>query len=172
MVMKFADIPATDERLSRSRTKPPAASRRMVLRTGFTVATAAALGALETVNSAVARAAYFQDYTNTGAGPCHPTTGYARHHTENGLKCGPSLMCTACCWTGGDTAANRKGWHRVGDVSPVEYYQRPDQCFSGTYDSWRWKFTGNRTWRCSDGYRYTNSAGTVKTICPWDVTPA
>jgi hypothetical protein len=169
VAMKFADIPIADARISRSRTRPPAGSRRMVLRTGFTVATAAALGVLDAVNSAVARAAYFQDFTSTSTGPCHPTTGYARNHSENGIRCGPSVVCTGCCWTAANTSTNRTGWHRVGDVSPVEYYHRPDDCWNGTYDSWRWRFSDGRTYRCSDGYRYTNSTGTVATICPWAV---
>ena len=169
MTLKFADIPITGERLSLKRISPPAASRRLLLGTGFAVATAAAFGVLEAVNKGVARAAYFQDYTSTTTGPCNPTSGYARNHTENGIKCGPSLVCTACCWTGSSGGGNQTGWHRTGEVRPVEYFQRPDECYQGVYDSWRWRFSDGRTYRCSDGYRYTNSTGTVKTICPWAV---
>ena len=169
MTISYAEIPVTDERVSRSRIRPPAASRRALLRTGVAVATGAAFGVLDAVNSAVAKAAYFQDFTSTTTGPCHPTTGYARRHTEDGIKCGPSLVCTACCWTAASAGANRQGWHRTGAIRPVQYSQRPDQCWSGTYDSWRWKFSDGRTYRCSDGYRYTDSTGTVKTICPWSV---
>lgn len=168
MAMKFADVPAADERLSRSRTRRPVASRRMVLRTSFTVATAAALGVLDAVNSAVAKAAYFNDYIYTTSGPCG-AGNYASSHTEKGIKCGPSLVCTACCWTGANSGINRTGWHRDGYIQPVEYFHRPDQCWSNYYDSWRWRFSDNRVYRCSDGYRYTNSTGTVKTICPWAV---
>lgn len=168
MTMSYADIPVTDERIARARLRTPAASRRAILRAGVAVATGAAFSALELVNSAVAKAAYFQDWTNASTGPC-ASGNYASSHTENGLKCGPSLVCTACCWTGASSGSNRTGWHRTGEVSPVEYSQRPDQCWSGTYDSWRWRFSDGRTYRCSDGYRYTNSTGTVKTICPWSV---
>jgi hypothetical protein len=169
MTMTYSEIPVTDERLSRARIKAPAAGRRTVLRAGVAVLTGAAFGVLDAVNATVAKAVYFQDYTNTGAGPCDPDTGYARRHTENGIKCGPSIVCTACCWTSNDSGSNRKGWHRTGEVRPVEYSQRPDQCWSGTYDSWRWRFSDGNTYRCSDGYRYTNSTGTQKTICPWSV---
>ena len=167
MALGFADIPVVDERLSQLRTRQPTPGRRMLLRTAFTAATAAAFGVLDMVNSAVARAAYFQDWINVSTGPCAPGN-YASGHTENGLKCGPSLICVACCWTGATTLVNRMGWHRTGAVPPVEYFQRPDQCWSGSYDSWHWEFSDRRTYRCSDGYRST-SAGTVKTICPWDV---
>jgi len=167
MALRFADIPVADERHSLSRTRPPAAGRRVILQAGVTAATAAAFGVLDAVNAAVAKAEYFWDWMNATTGPCAPGN-YASGHTEKGLKCGPSLMCPACCWTGNSTSQNRPGWHRTGAVPPVEYFQRPDQCWAGIYDSWRWRFSDGRTYRCSDGYRYTSSTGTVKTICPWN----
>jgi hypothetical protein len=168
VAINYADIPISDERVTEARTKPVAASRRVVLRAGFTAASAAALGVFDLINSGVARAAeYFQDWTSTTTGPCGPGN-YASDHTENGIKCGPSLLCTDCCWTDADTTTNRAGWHRVGDVASVGYYQRPNQCWNSTYDSWRWKFSDGKTYRCSDGYRHV-AAGTLKTICPWAV---
>jgi hypothetical protein len=168
VAFRFADVPVADERLTRSRTRPPAASRRMIFRTGVAVATAAAFGVLEVVNSAVARAKYFQDFTDTNAGPCAPGN-YASQHTENGIKCGPSLVCTECCWSDDHTPENRTGWHRTGEVQPVRYFHRPDECWAGVFESWRWRFSDGNTYRCSDGYRFTNPTGTVKTICPWAV---
>jgi hypothetical protein len=168
MTMSFADIPVTDEGVTKARLRTPAASRRAVLRTGVAMVTGAAFSTLEVVNSAVAKAAYFQDWTSTTTGPC-AAGNYASNHTENGIKCGPSMVCTGCCWTAANSGSNRTGWHRTGGARPLVFSQRPDQCWSGTYDSWRWQFSDGRTYRCSDGYRYTILTGTVKTICPWAV---
>jgi hypothetical protein len=168
MALRFDEIPVGDERLSRSRTRRPAASRRAILRTGVAAATAAAFGVLDAVNASMARALYFNEYIFIDSGPCGPG-GYARNHTEVGWKCGPSLQCTACCWTGSNNGTNMWGWHRNESVPPVEYYHRENECWSGGMDAWRWRFSDNRVYRCSDGYRYTNSSGTVKTICPWQM---
>ncbi len=168
MTLKFSDVPVSDQRHSLQRTRPPRPGRRAILKGSLGAATAAAFGVLTTVNSTVARAGYFDDYTSTTAGPCNPTTGYARRHTENGLKCGPSQMCSACCWTTANSGANKQGWHRTGASGATEYSHRPDQCWAGTYDSWRWKFSDGNTYRCSDGYRF-NSSGSTRTICPYSV---
>ena len=76
MTISFADIPAAPESAFLKRTRPPLPNRRLVLRSVAGAATAVAFGALETVNAAVAKAAYFQEYTNLHAGPCAPG-GYA-----------------------------------------------------------------------------------------------
>jgi hypothetical protein len=165
--LSFADIPAAPETEFLHRTRPPLPSRRVMLRGALGAATAVAFGALSTVNAAVARAAYFKEYTNTAAGPCG-AGGYARRHTEHGLRCGPSLICPECCWTLPSTRFNRRGWHRSGVLGSTRYAQRPNQCWSGGHDAWRWKFSDGRSYRCSDGYRFTDK-GATKTICPWSV---
>jgi hypothetical protein len=166
-VPRFADLPQIPEADALHRTRPPAPGRRVLLRTLAGAATAVAFGALETVNAAVARAAYFHEYKDTKAGPCGPH-GYAHLHTEHGLRCGPSQICPTCCWSQPSTRFNRTGWHRAGAVGSTFYAQRPNQCWAGTYEAWRWKFSDGRTYRCSDGYRFTD-AGATKTICPWSV---
>jgi hypothetical protein len=170
MTIHFADVPVADASLARTRTQPRP-TRRALIQGGFGLATAAALGTLQSVNATVARAAYFNDWTNTAAGPCAPEPAegnYAVNHSEDGLKCGPSLMCSACCWAAASSGVNKLGWHRNGQSGATEYWWRPDACWAGTYDSWRWKWSTNTVYRCSDGWRF-NSSGTVKTICPYAV---
>lgn len=167
MTISFAEIPAAPETAFLKRTRPPLPNRRVVLRSVAGAATAVAFGALETVNAAVAKAAYFQEYTKLHEGPCAPG-GYADKDADKGLKCGPSLICPSCCWTLPSTRFNRTGWHRAGGIDGTFYTQRPNQCWAGTYDAWRWKFKDGHTYRCSDGYRFTRR-GATKTICPWSV---
>ena len=69
MSIAFRDIPAAPEAAFLKRTRPPLPSRRLMLKSVAGAATAVAFGALETVNAAVAKAAYFQEYTNIHAGP-------------------------------------------------------------------------------------------------------
>ena len=167
-VLKFDAVPIADERVLYERTKPESPTRRRVLKSSLGVATAVAFGTLHTINASVAKAAtYLQDWTSTTTGPCG-SGNYASQHTENGLRCGPSQMCSACCWSAANSGSNRRGWHRTGADGATEYSWRYDQCWSGTYDSWRWKFSDGNTWRCSDGYRF-NSSGSTKTICPYIV---
>lgn len=122
---------------------------------------------------------YFRDFTNTSDGPCNQSNGYAKNHSEEGRKCGPSAVCGGlqCCYQpssgtpGPDTKANTvnaRSWHRF--TTDHRYLQRPDECFntsSGSdYDSWRWRFRDNTIYSCSDGY--TCSRGQcMKSICPW-----
>lgn len=167
MTISFGDIPAAPEASFARRTRPPAPSRRSILRGAAGTATALAFGALNTVNAAVAKASYFREYTALHAGPCAPG-GYADRDADRGLRCGPSQICPTCCWTLPRTRFNRTGWHRAGAVGTTLYAQRPDQCWAGTYEAWRWKFTDGRTYRCSDGYRFTDR-GATKTICSWSV---
>ena len=167
MSIGFDDLPLAPEADAIRRTRPPLPGRRAVLRGAAGTATAAAFGVLGTVNAVVAKAAYFQEYTNTKAGPCGPT-GYAHLHTEHGLRCGPSTICPTCCWTLPSTRFNRTGWHRTGVAGRTQYTQRPNQCWAGQYEGWRWKFSDGRTYRCSDGYSFTDR-GASKTICPWSV---
>jgi hypothetical protein len=124
---------------------------------------------------------YFRDFTSTTTGPCHPTTGYARNHSEQGRKCGPSMVCGGlqCCYEpssgtpGPGTKANTvnaRSWHRW--TSTHTYLQRPDECLSSSsgsdYDSWRWRFRDGTVYSCSDGLT-CGRGGTqcVNSICPW-----
>lgn len=121
-------------------------------------------------------ARYFQEWTGTTTGPCDPVNGYARNHDEEGRKCGDSTVCTqlTCCYrsTGsignGEANAgnNLRGWHIYEPYKPEGYWrQRPNQCYSTSYDSWVWRTNGIR-YGCSDGYG-CGSSGCIKTICPW-----
>jgi hypothetical protein len=179
----LADIPALSDRqlkLIESRGRLP--------RRSFLVRTAQAgmglgLGYVALVaKSAPANAAndgfYFRDYTSISSGPC---TSYASNHTEEGIKCGPSAVCTdqSCCYEpsagvpSGDVKANTtnaRSWHRW-DYGQGGWYQRPDECWgsgaSGSdYDSWRWRFGDGTIYSCSDGVSCL--FGTCyNSICPW-----
>lgn len=95
-------------------------------------------------------------WTGTTTGPCAPG-GYAAGHNCDPI-CGPSQVCSGCCATSGTYA----GFHK----SSFPYSWRPNQCFTGGYDGWRWK-CGSQPYRCHDG-RYTSCSvecQTVKTIC-------
>lgn len=167
--VRFADLPVADGAYLRKRLRP---SRRTFLSSVLGAGAAVGLGSLFLVNRATdsAQAAYWQDWTSTNTGPCHPVTGYARNHTEQGIMCGPSPMCTSrsCCWKYRNGAGNRVGWHKNAPGSSGWYTHRPDDCFQGTYDSWHWKFSDGNTYRCSDGWT-CNSSGCSKSICPWAV---
>lgn len=170
--VSFADLPVADEQRLRRRLRPRPTRRRFV---GTLLAGGAAVGltSLALVNRAAesAQAAYFQDWTSTTTGPCHPTTGYARNHTENGIQCGPSPMCQSrsCCWKYRSGAGNVVGWHKNAPGSSGYYLHRPDECLQGTYDSWHWSFSDGNTYRCSDGWTCSASGSCSKSICPWVV---
>ena len=168
MTIRFDELPTSDEEAIRQRFRP---SRRGLLKTLAAGGMALGLGALTWVNDqgVSAEAAYFKDYKDTGSGPC---TSYARLHTEHGLRCGPSTICSgyACCWKYASGADNQKGWHRRAPGIGGSYYlHRPDQGWSGGYDSWRWKFSDGKTYRCSDGYTCSSKGSCYKSICPWSV---
>jgi hypothetical protein len=167
MTLAFTDVPEAAESDVLHRTRPPLPGRRALIQGAAGAATSLAFGALNLVNAAVAKAAYFQEYRDLHSGPCAPG-GYADRDADRGLRCGPSQICPSCCWTLPSTRFNRTGWHRTGSAGGTQYTQRPNQCWAGTYDAWRWKFTDGRTYRCSDGYRFTDT-GVTKTICPWSV---
>ena len=98
MTISFDDIPAAPEAAFLRRTRPPLPNRRLVLRTVAGAATAVAFGALETVNAAVAKAAYFQEYTQ------HPRRAVrARRLRRQERRQGPQVRSLAalpdCCWT-------------------------------------------------------------------------
>ena len=170
--ISFDDLPEADPQRLRKRLRPRPSRRRFM---GTVLAGGAAVGltSLAMVNRAAdsAQAAYWQDWTSTSTGPCDPVTGYARNHTENGIKCGPSPMCTtqSCCWKYRSGAGNLVGWHKSAPGSTGYYLHRPDACYQGTYDSWHWKFSDGKTYRCSDGWTCSASGSCSKSICPWAV---
>ena len=95
-------------------------------------------------------------WTGTTTGPCAPGNYAAGHNCDP--ICGPSQVCAGCCATSGTYA----GYHK----SAYPYSWRPNQCWSGTYDGWRWS-CNSQPYRCHDG-RYTSCSvecQTVKTIC-------
>lgn len=170
MTVRFDDLPEADDKHLRARLQN-SPSRRGLFRAAALGGVGVAFGAFALVNRSAdqAEAAYWQDYLSTSTGPCE---SYAKDHTEQGLKCGPSAMCTdlSCCWRYKSTPSNVRGWHKQTPRSTGTYYLfRPDACWGGTYDSWRWKFSDGKTYRCSDGWT-CNNGSCVRTICPWAVT--
>ena len=167
----FADLPETDVAHLRRRLSSTPRPRRAAFRVASGATLGFALGGLGLVNRLAdkAHAAYFLDYTDETSGPCD---SYASNHTEQGLKCGPSTPCNdySCCWQYRHGAGNEVGWHRSAP-SPTGYFlHRPDQCWSGTYDAWQWKFSDGHVYRCSDGYTCDNAGHCFNSICPWAVT--
>lgn len=165
---RFEDLPESDVSRVRERLRPRP-SRRGFLGGVLGLGAAVGLGSLALVNRAAdtAQAVYWRDWTNTATGPC---ATYARDHTENGIQCGPSPMCTSldCCWPYESGAGNRVGWHKLGPARNGGYFlHRPGECWTGTYDSWHWKFSDGYTYRCSDGFRCSASGSCSRTICPW-----
>lgn len=163
----FAELPVADASHLRKRLRPKP-SRRTFMGSVLGAGTAVGLGSLFLLNQAAdtAQAAYWQDWTDTSTGPC---ATYAKDHTENGIQCGPSPMCTtrSCCWKYRNGAGNLVGWHKNAPGSTGYYMHRPDQCWNGTYDSWHWKFSDGYTYRCSDGWTCSSSGACSKSICPW-----
>ncbi|WP_114201792.1 hypothetical protein [Janibacter anophelis] len=174
MTIRFDDLPEADQGLLRSRLVAVPRTRRGVLRTVLGAGSAVALGTFTLINNGAQRAAaatYFNDWTSTSSGPCG-AGGYASGHTEAGATCGPSTPCydRTCCWKYHNGAGNRVGWHTQGPGRGSRYYtHRPDACYAGTYDSWHWRFSDGRTYRCSDGWTCSTTGGCYRSICPWAV---
>ncbi|MEV6105048.1 peptidoglycan-binding protein [Streptomyces sp. NPDC051940] len=128
-------------------------------RTVFQAATAAGFAALGVFSAA--REAYADGYDIwTGACPSYAVD----HNCSPG--CGPSTVYTDACVTSGTNT----GFHKNDGVT---WTLRPNQCYSGTYDGWLWRYSGacgtcgcGIERRCHDGYRNTGS-GWVKSICRW-----
>jgi hypothetical protein len=154
--------PAVEPASARSGLRPLAWSplpRRTVLRAGAALGTAvgmAAMGVFPAARRAVADG--FDIY------PSCPS--YATDHNCS-PGCGPSTIFGDACNTSGPNV----GFHKDDGVT---WMLRPNQCFSGTYDGWVWRYQGacgtcacfvER--RCHDGYRQTSS-GWVRSICRWN----
>ncbi|MCF6525794.1 peptidoglycan-binding protein [Streptomyces sp. JJ36] len=130
-----------------------APSRRRVLQ----AATAAGFAALGVFPAA--REAYADGYDIwTGSCPSYA----AGHNCSPG--CGPSTVYADACATTGTYA----GFHRNDGVT---WTLRPNQCYSGSYDGWLWRYDDDCGTcgcgierRCHDGYRNTGS-GWVRSIC-------
>jgi hypothetical protein len=152
-----------------SRRRPPASrttsrlttswalSRRTLLQAG----TVLGMGALSIFPAA--RRAYADGYTIYGACP-----SYAADQ-DCSPGCGPSPIYGGACRTSGTYT----GYHKNDGVT---WKLRPNQCYAGTYDGWKWRYSGacgacacGVERRCHDGYRKTSS-GWVKSICRWNTS--
>lgn len=134
-------------------------SRRTVLRAGAALGTAAGMAAIGVFPAA--RRAYADGYDIYGSCP-----SYASDH-DCSPGCGPSTIFADACNTSGTYA----GFHKDDGVT---WTLRPNQCYSGNYDGWLWRYQGacgtctcyvER--RCHDGFRQTGS-GWVRSICRWN----
>jgi hypothetical protein len=121
---------------------------------------------------------------NSPCGTRHPAgwSNYAQPH--NCLPgCGPSTIYPRACNT------NPAGWHRAGGCQTVcsggvcwrECYRlRPNGCWPAVSgkpaaDGWMWQVpgcaqcngSGNRRWRCHDGWTNRNGGAYFRTICRW-----
>lgn len=88
--------------------------------------------------------------------------------------CGPSLVCASCCRTSGSA----KGFHH-SSASKAGYRLRPNQCYSGGWDGWKWAYAKpcgkckkSVTWRCHDGWKRNSKGAYYKTICRWALSCA
>ncbi|UED87823.1 peptidoglycan-binding domain-containing protein [Streptomyces profundus] len=132
-----------------------APSRRTVVQ-GATVVGFAALGVFS-----AAREAYADGY-DIWTGDC---PSYASEH-DCSPGCGPSIVHVASCETSGEY----EGFHKNDGVT---WTLRPNQCYSGTYDGWLWRFSSacgacgcGIERRCHDGY-FNSGSGWVRSICRW-----
>ncbi|HEX5597258.1 MAG TPA: peptidoglycan-binding protein [Micromonosporaceae bacterium] len=134
-----------------------ALSRRTLLQAG----TAVGMTALSIFPAA--RRAYADGYTIYGGCPTYA----ADHNCSPG--CGPSAIFGDAC----NTSGTYKGYHKNNGTT---WKLRPNQCYAGTYDGWKWRYQGpcgacacyvER--RCHDGYKKTSS-GWVKSICRWNTS--
>ncbi|CAM3158552.1 peptidoglycan-binding domain-containing protein [Stackebrandtia soli] len=126
----------------------------------FQAATAVSFAAIGVFPAA--RAAYADGY-DIYTGPC---PSYAVDH-DCSPGCGPSTIFAGSCETSGEHV----GFHRNDGVT---WTLRPNQCYSGSYDGWLWKYNDacgacacSVERRCHDGYRNTGS-GWVRSICRWN----
>ena len=136
----------------------PGPSRRGVLQAGAALGTAAGMALLGVFPAA--RRAYADGYDIYGRCP-----SYASDH-DCSPGCGPSPVFADACSTAGAGA----GFHRSDGTT---WTLRPNQCYSGSYDGWLWRYQGacgsctcHVERRCHDGYRRTG-AGWVRSICRW-----
>ena len=130
-------------------------TRRTVLRAG----SAAGLAVLGSVFPSVRRA------VADGYDIYPECPSYAADHNCS-PGCGPSTIFGDACVTSGTNT----GFHKDDQVT---WKLRPNQCLSGSYDGWMWRYdqacgacSCHIERRCHDGYRKTGS-GWVNSICRW-----
>ncbi|MFI6822714.1 peptidoglycan-binding protein [Micromonospora sp. NPDC050187] len=130
-------------------------SRRTLLQAG----TAVGMAALSVFPAA--RRAYADGYTIYAGCPSYASD----HNCSPG--CGPSTIFADAC----NTSGTYTGFHKNDGVT---WILRPNECYTGTYDGWLWRFQGacgacacSVERRCHDGFRKTSS-GWVKAICRWN----
>jgi hypothetical protein len=130
-------------------------TRRTVLRVG----SAAGLAVLGSVFPSVRRA------VADGYDIYPQCPSYAADHNCS-PGCGPSTIFGDACVTSGTNT----GFHKDDQVT---WRLRPNQCLSGSYDGWMWRYdqacgacSCHIERRCHDGYRKTGS-GWVNSICRW-----
>jgi len=109
-------------------------------------------------------------FTRQEGRPCNEKTGYARHH-DCSPGCGPSMVLSGACNTSGKWVGYHRGgvdtWTVIGYVA---WKLRPNACYGGNYDGWKWatasdcKPCRNMFWRCHDGF-VSSSSGTYNSIC-------
>lgn len=183
MSSRIATLPSFDSSASvhADRLRPASGiSRRSLLRGVAGGGMLIGLGLLDVFARARPAGAltYYQDWTSISSGPCG-AGNYAYNHTENDKKCGPSLVCSSqgCCWLNSTTysgteanVGNKKGWHAYKSITNGSYSQRANECWSADkkYDSWRWRYSDGKTYRCSDGFSCSSSSCT-RTICAYAV---
>jgi hypothetical protein len=101
-------------------------------------------------------------YTDYNSGPC---TDYAVNH-ECSPGCGPSPVAGGYP-NGCNDGVCGSCWHRCcGNLGPngAIHYLRPNECWSGGWDGWRWRCSSTVIFRCHDGWACYNG-GCGRTVC-------
>lgn len=150
-----------------SRRRPPASRTRSRLTTSWALSRRTLLQAGTAMGMAAlsifpaARRAYADGYTIYGGCPTYA----ADHNCSPG--CGPSTIFAAAC----NTSGTYTGFHKNDGTT---WKLRPNECYTGTYDGWLWRYQGacgacacSVERRCHDGYMKTSS-GWVRSICRWN----
>lgn len=102
-------------------------------------------------------------WTSHTTGPCG-AGNYAQDH-QCSPGCGPSWV-TGGYPNGCDNGSCLNCWHRCcGTYDPsgtINYFLRPNDCWTNSYDAWRWKCSDTVMFRCHDGWTcYTACAATI-----------
>ena len=145
----------------------PGIPRRTLLRTiagGGIAVGLTALGVFPAARRALAQDGLLIYPETTDSGPCGPD-GYALND-----ECSPGCdrtPCPECCVS--NQRADFYGYHRRDSENGVNYAWRPNTCWGGTYDGWLWRCSPQVRYRCHDGYATTPDAGTIATVCRWEV---
>lgn len=111
------------------------------------------------------------------------TGAYTATCTDGG--CDPRYSVGASAYCTSTTFGSRHrtcGENNVVDGNSKEYRIRPDQCYGGGYDGWKWSGVddgswcgctyGARMWSCNDGWLRSNGAGDwCSSICVTQMCP-